>query len=313
VFRTILVPLDGSNFGEFALPLAMAIARRSGATLRLVRVNPPLGDTFFWAPQPGTSLETQLRDHFRAAALAYLENIGRRLASAGAGPVTYAVMEGEVGEAIRAHIARDGTNLVVMSAHGRGAMGRFWLGSVADELIRSLEVPVLLVRPGEADAVPDLRHETVLRHILLALDGTPLAERMLPPARAIGKAMNADYTLVRVIGSALALRRTSVAGSVQLKPALIDEVEKIEERLRREAEDYLQRVAERLRAEGLRVQTRVLLTEHPSAGILDLGTASADLIALETHGRHGLSRLLMGSVADKVIRGSSLPVLVCRA
>lgn len=197
MFRTILVPLDGSDFGECALPLAMSIARRTGASLRLLRVNPPLGAIFFWSPMPGSTLEAELHDHFRADARAYLESVGNRLKRAGAGTVTYAVREGDVdvAEAVRKHVDSEGADLVVMSSHGRGAFDRLWLGSVADELIRSLEIPLLLVRPTKQEPVPDLGHEAMLRHILLALDGTPLAERVLTPVLAIGKAMDADYTL----------------------------------------------------------------------------------------------------------------------
>ena len=76
---------------------------------------------------------------------------------------------------------------MVLSSHGRGALARFWLGSNADELVRSLAVPVLLARPGQA--VPDLRHEAVFKHLLLALDGTTLAEQIMPAALAIGSAL----------------------------------------------------------------------------------------------------------------------------
>jgi nucleotide-binding universal stress UspA family protein len=307
MFRTVVVPLDGSGFAEFALPLAVSIARRAGAALRLVRVTPTPGDVMFWAPSPGSPLATQIQDQFRAEAMAYLEGIARRLADAAAGAVTCAVLDGEVSEAVRDDVDKHGADLLVMTSHGRGMLGRIWLGSVADELIRSLTIPVLLVRPPaghpESQPGPDLGHEATIRHIVMALDGTPLAERVLSPVLAVGRLMNSDYTLVRVIG---------VPAYAQLTPALFGEINDLKEQVYREADGYLQRVAERLRADGSRVQTRVLFAERPAAGILEVA-AGADLIALETHGRHHLSRLLMGSVADRVVRGSSLPVLVCRA
>jgi nucleotide-binding universal stress UspA family protein len=169
MFHTVVVPLDGSAFGEFALPLAMSIARRAGATLRLVRVAPTLGDVYFWAPLPGSAIEAELRDHIRTDAMNYLESVGKRLADAGAGTVSCAVLEGEVVDSIQANIAKNGGDLLVMTSHGRGPLGRIWLGSVADELIRSLKVPVLLVRPEEGRETPDLRSEAVIRHILLAV------------------------------------------------------------------------------------------------------------------------------------------------
>lgn len=303
MFQTVVVPLDGSGFGEFALPLALAIARRAGATLRLVRVAPTLGDVLFWAPQPGTPVASEIKEHFRDDAMAYLQGISRRLADAGAGPVTCSVLEGEVTDAVRDEIDRTGADLLVMTSHGRGTLGRIWLGSVADELIRSLTIPVLLARPPETQSAPALGQEPRVRHIVMALDGTALAERVLAPVMAIGRFLAADYTLIRVIG---------LPTYLQLTPELFGEAGRIKERLLREAQDYLEQVARRLSSDGARVQTRVLSAEQPAAGILE-AAAGADLIALETHGRHHLSRLLMGSVADKVVRGSTVPVLVCRA
>jgi nucleotide-binding universal stress UspA family protein len=303
MFQTVVVPLDGSGFGEFALPLALSIARRAGATLRLVRVAPTLGDVLFWAPQPGTPVAAEIRGQFRDDAMAYLKVVARRLADAGAGRVTCSVLEGEVPDAVRDDIGRNGGDLLVMTSHGRGTVERIWLGSVADELIRSLTIPVLLVRPDESQRVPNLGSEPAVRHIVLALDGTPLAERVLSPVLAIGKFLDARYTLVRVIGT---------PDHLHLTAELFGEAGKIKERLYREAHEYLEHVAERLRSGSVPVQTRVVFAERPAAGILE-AAAGADLIALETHGRHHLSRLLMGSVADKVVRGSSIPVLVCRA
>jgi nucleotide-binding universal stress UspA family protein len=303
MFQTVVVPLDGSAFAECALPLALSIARRSGAALRLIRVAPTLGDVFFWAPLPGSPVANEIHDHFRADSMAYLESVGRRLKEAGAQAVTYSVAEGEVAEAIRINVARNGADLVVMSSHGRGALGRIWLGSVADELVRSLEVPLLLTRPEENPTNKKLEDAWAARRFVLAVDGSRLAERMLSPALALGRMMGAQYTLVRIVG---------VPGATQLAPHLSAELKNIGERIFHEAEDYLTQVADRLRANGESVETRVLFAEHPADGILKQAAEGADLIALATHGRHGLSRLLMGSVADKVVRGSSVPVFVCR-
>jgi nucleotide-binding universal stress UspA family protein len=296
MFRSVLVPLDGSPFAEYALPLAASVARRAGAPLRLAQVMHPLSDQFFWAPEPGDPLGVELRAQTRSRAQAYLEDAGRRLQGAGAVPVVCDVVEeGEgVAESIRGDVLRGGADLVVMTTHGRGALARSWLGSVADELARSLTVPLLLVRPGQ-EAL-DLGREVVLRHVLVALDGTPFAERVLGPAEALVRTMDADCTLVRAVPAAPAS-----AGGVT-----------VADRLRREADEYLQAVAGRLRAGGLRVQTRVAAGAQPAAAILQ-EAAGFDLVALESHGRGGLSRLLLGSVADKVVRGSEVPVLVCRA
>jgi nucleotide-binding universal stress UspA family protein len=137
---------------------------------------------------------------------------------------------------------------------------------------------------------------------------------MIEPAVALGSLMEAQYTLQRVIKPVLPpgykLEGASLTG---LAETVLKDIERIQDSLHREAQDYLERVAAPLRARALRVQTKVAVEQQPGMAILHEASASAiDLIALETHGRRGLSRLVLGSVADKVIRGASGPVLVQR-
>jgi nucleotide-binding universal stress UspA family protein len=196
-------------------------------------------------------------------------------------------------------------DLVVMTTHGRGPFSRFWLGSVADEFLRRAPVPVLLVRPQETK--PDLGREPALRHVLVPLDGSPLAEQILGPAVSLGSLTRADYTLLRVVPPPMF--GVYDAGGFAISPV---EEPSLEEQ-RSHAEAYLDKVAERLRAKSLPVRTQVIVGRQPSEAILEEAqTQAIDLIALATHGLQGLQRLLLGSVADKVIRGASIPVLVYR-
>ena len=127
----------------------------------------------------------------------YLDTTVKRLAVLHSVPVTSALLESPaIAETLNAHAATTGADLIVMTTHGRGPLSRFWLGSVADELVRRATIPILLVRPQEK--APDLSSEPILRHILIPLDGSALAEQALEPALALGKLMEADYTLVRI-------------------------------------------------------------------------------------------------------------------
>ena len=192
-----------------------------------------------------------------------------------------------------------------MATHGRGSMSRFWLGSVADKLVRSLPLPILLVLPQEQAS--DLALDRVLQHILVPLDGSELAEQALGPAVALGSLMVADYVLVRVVDPLEPAGRDAQGFLISgLAPEGL-------QRLQEEAAAYLERTAEHLRARSLQVFTRVLINSQAAEAILqEAGTPPIDLIALETHGRGGLARLLLGSVADKVVRGTPTPVLVHR-
>jgi nucleotide-binding universal stress UspA family protein len=227
-------------------------------------------------------------------------------------PVTAHLLEGEIVTTLTDHVVRTGADLVVMTTHARGPLGRLWLGSVADELIRHLPVPLLLVRPHEGP--PDFASQPALQHLLVPLDGTPLAEQILEPALALGRLMEADYTLLRVIRPVLPAHYTPEGASLGEKARdLLSKTQALHKHLRQEARSYLEQVAERLADEGYRVETRVVVEEQPGVAILhEARPPAVDAVALETHGRRGLSRLILGSVADKVIRGATVPVLVHR-
>jgi nucleotide-binding universal stress UspA family protein len=173
-------------------------------------------------------------------------------------------------------------------------------------------MPVLLVPPKET--APDFAQEPPLKHILLPLDGTKLAEQILPPATALARLTGARVTLVRAVPPVYGWGYPADAGALyDLSANLLDAIGQEENRQREEAERYLRQAAERLRGDGLTVATRVLFEQQPAPTILRLAQElAADLIALETHGRRGLGRMILGSVADKVVRTAHLPVLLHR-
>ncbi len=313
MFRTILTPLDGSTFGEHALPLALGIARRSGASLRLLHVVQPPASIYSESPLflEDSYLESYVREHQRSASLAYLGAVARRLKGLPGPGATRLVAEGEVRDAIRAQAELAPADLVVMTTHGRGPLGRFWLGSVADELVRTLSMPVLLVRPREG--VPDLEREADLKRILIALDGSTLAEQVLEPAVEIGRLTGAEFTLLRVVRPIVLPQYALEGGGLGPIVVGLEKLEAEEKKQCEQAEQYLEATAAPLRSRSLPVQTRVVVEDQPAAGILRAAQKEdSDLIALATHGRRGLSRLFLGSVADKVVRGGRLPVLLVR-
>jgi nucleotide-binding universal stress UspA family protein len=301
MYRSLLVPLDGSPFGEQALPLALSIARHAKASVQLVHVHVPLA-TLYAGPRGG--LENAREPLVRSQEQSYLEQIVKRLTAVASVPVTAALLDGTVPDVLHEHAATVEGGLIVMTTHGRGPLSRFWLGSVADNLIRRSALPVLLVHPQNEP--PDLAEPPVLRHVLIPLDGSPLAEQILEPVVALGRLMNADYLLLR------ALEPLQLVGHDALGYGVVPDLGEPGPRVE-EAQIYLDRVAERLREQGLTVRSRVLAGSLAASAILDEADGQAmNLIALATHGRHGLARLLLGSVADKVIRGASIPVLTFR-
>jgi nucleotide-binding universal stress UspA family protein len=305
MIRSILVPLDGSTFGEHALPLAMNMARRLEASLHLIHVHSLLDATYAELQVFDSTLDQELRGKERE----YLHTVQKRVQDHLSVPVTIRNVDGDVATVIREQAESLLTNWVVMTTHGRGPLGRFWLGSVADELVRSMTIPMVLVHPHEHSA--DFTVEESIEHMLIPLDGTPLAEDILESATTLGKAMQADYTLLRVVTPVYPVTlpaEPAIFGSVATD--IMERVEKIHADMKKEAFGYLDKIAQKLRADGLKVQCKVVVDDQPGVAILDQAKTPVDMIAIETHGRGGLSRLLLGSVADKVIRGSKLPILV---
>jgi nucleotide-binding universal stress UspA family protein len=296
-YHAILVPLDGSDFGERAIPLAIELAQRNNARLELAMVHQPLQSfaTAVEMPEVGAEYEAEARRREQE----YLAQASHRLASRNNIPVSSKLLQGSVAEALESHAHLAGIDLVVMSTHGRGAMGRFWLGSVADRLIRRLHVPVLVVRPSWQEDASDAE----LKRILVPLDGSPLAETILEKAVQFG-GDNAEYMLVSVVIPPVPLLDmvpvTGMPDTSALVPGLM-----------KAAEANLKRVAERLRSEGRVVSTHAVIADRVYEGILEQANMlGADLIAIATHGAGGIKRLAIGSVTEKVIRGTPCPVLV---
>lgn len=299
MYRSICVPLDGSPFAEQALPIALEIGRRAGALVQLVLVHHPVPALATAMEVP--EIEAQLDQEARAREQTYLTGIVNRLRESSNVPLTSALLDGAVTEALQTHIESSGTDLVVITTHGRGPMSRFWLGSVADHLMRVLHVPVLLVRPGgEPEGAPEIRR------ILLALDGSPFSEQALAATLALGRPFGAEYALLLVVEPPMPIADPSGMMVVPVSAEL-------ERKQRALASRYLDELAARLRTEGLTVTTHP--AEGPSAAACIMEQAEAlhaDVVALASHGAGGFERLVVGSVADKVIRGSTRRTLVVR-
>ena len=185
----ILVPLDGTTFSEQALPLASALALRTGAAVDLAMVEVPSPVAF-----PDVTFLQPLKD----AELAWLEGSAQKVRAAGVADVSTHVLEGVVPEALEEHRVARGADITVMSTHGRGPVARSWLGSVADHFVRTTEGPVLLVRPENGDEV-SMDPLPAIDRVLVTLDGSALSETAVDPALELAGLFGAGVTLVRVI------------------------------------------------------------------------------------------------------------------
>jgi nucleotide-binding universal stress UspA family protein len=293
--RTIMVPLDGSPFAEQALPLAVMLARRSNARVHLTLAAAGMAEAL-------------------AAGGEYLKEVAESLEARVPGGVTCDVLApdpaspawplpafGSVADALARYVVDHHIDLVVLTTHGRGGVRRAWLGSTADAFVRVAPGPVLLVRP-DADAQASVAAaEGGIRHIVIPLDGSETSERAIPIARDIGGLFGARYSLVRVVVPFTPDLSTEWYGVQPLEPTLDLEA----------AGRYLTNVANAL-SEGENVATHVIESASPAGAIIDFAAGhDADLTVMMSSGAGGIRRLLLGSVADKIVRSGSVPVLIC--
>ena len=296
MLKAILVPLDGSTTGEEALPVAEHLARRAGATLHLATVYVPPSALLLAGEAPAAA--AALDDDARRRTEAYLERSADAARCAQGLSVTATLLEGPPAVAL-AHYARaHHMDLVVMTTHGRGGLSRWWLGSVADRLLRRTTVPVLLLPPRAHPQAGEFHR------ILVALGGES-DETVLEPAVGIaGLGSGTALHLVRVVPPSVPIMSPLTAFPAPARPDWA-------KRREIEARTALARTASRLEGRGVQASTEVLAAENVAEAVLDqAGAMAADLIIVGTHGAGGVERLILGSVADKVIRGAGRPVLV---
>lgn len=290
MYHTLLVPLDGSALSEGALPMAKALARRANARLVLVRAA--------WLPALVGARPTETQTRAVQEAQDYLARLAAELQQQDFRVETI-VPQAPPDKAIVNAVALAQADLVVMTTHGRSGLGRWLYGSVAEAVLRRSPVPVLLVRAW-SQVEPDTLERGAPR-LIVPLDGSRFAEAALRHAE----------TLAWALGDSLVLMRALVPAHLPADPlvaqALLEKVELDDEA---EAYKYLTACAAPLRAAGLTVRTAVRSGNAATAIIEEAWAAEASLIVMATHGCTGLERVLMGSVAQEVLKRGTLPLLL---
>ncbi len=279
MFRTIMVPLDGSALADYALSYAARLARRTDATLHLVRVvepptawgeHPIMGPTFM----PAT-YHDEVMNAITDEADTHLQASADRLSRTGL-QVETARLEGFITPALVDYERTAHIDLVTMCGNGRTGLARLAFGSVADRLLRQGIAPVLRVRPFGAVGV--------LPSALVPLDGSSHAEAALDAVEDLfHRQVVREARLLRVIGAA---------------------------REGPEAESYLEAIARRLERRSVACRYQVVMGEV--ARSIKEQAGADQLVVMATHGYSGLARLARGSVAEEVARGNAAAVLLIR-
>jgi len=284
MFRSILVPVDGSLMAEQAVVPAAETARRLGAALALATVHP-------WGPTEDAPVGGSARDRaMHAEEVEYLDRLRGRIAAAFGIDVTWRVLEGDPAPALIDFARELGVDLLITSTRGRGTFLRTFQGDLTLRLAHGLACPTLFLKPRARDQV--VAPPAGFRRIVVALDGSRASEAGIEPALALADRSQVRLSLVRVVSP------LGTGGPER----------------RREALAYLARVAARLGARGIAAETRVLSRVDAARAVLDHARhTEADLVALATRERGAVRRFALGSTADALVHRGFVPTLVCHS
>jgi nucleotide-binding universal stress UspA family protein len=214
------------------------------------------------------------------------------------------VRRGPAAESILDYARLTDITQIVMATHGYSGIKRWTHGSVAERVLQAARAPLLLVRVGERDVASDWQQLARCRRILVPLDGSPVAEQILPSVVSVAQAMSGELILFQV---PIAHVSGWMTGEWYLPiQGALDTAEE-------DAQAYLSTVAGRLKEQGLDVATATSVGSVADCIVEYAEVNHVDLIAMCTHGRTGLARWALGSVADRVLRAGGKPILLVRA
>jgi nucleotide-binding universal stress UspA family protein len=317
---TLLLALDGSLEAEAAVPFATELAAARGFALDIVTVVPPVVDVraVSGAPVPDASWRAEQHAIVRTSARDYLTAVREGIATQASGlAVSVAVLDGTPAATLAAHARDSGAAALVLTTHGRGGASRLWLGSVADALVRQADVPLFVVRSldreqrgldtpmpvAQSVAISLQTHRPALSRVMVTFDGTRAADDVIAPVRTL-LGDSPLYVLTRVASPLHPMLRR-IATASEYERDLAEQEHR--------AASYLAEHAATLRAAGVACELRVPVGMDTAIQIVEHATqCDVGLIALATHARGPLGRSLLGSVADKVLRSATVPVLLYR-
>ncbi len=290
MIKSILLPLDGSRLAESVLPYASELATKTGAELTLFTSIHQVDAWTGYLAQVDTGQQSEL-------AAVYLKEKAEELRARGL-KVRTEIVYGAPAETILNYAADQDVDLIAMSTHGRSGITRWAFGSVADKVLHSTHRPLLLIRGAEQG-----EQSGVISKILVPLDGSKVSLAVLPFVEELAQTLGASLVLFH------ALPLLSALPGAETAPLYVGNMY---ETLQAQAEQLLGRVEKEVKQRGIEVSRLVAVGSEVTHIVQAAQDTGADLIALSTHGRSGLDRWVMGSVAEGVVRRSALPCLVIR-
>ncbi len=287
MFQKILVPLDGSQTAEKALPFAEHLARKFGSDV-----------TLFTALEEGDRFEYPFRS--------YLDKKSEELGIEWVKSNT-AVVRDSASNAILQFAEENDIGLIIICTHGTSGPGIWTVGSIAAKVMQQSPIPVLLIR---AVASGELVADRTFRSILVPLDGSPLAESVMPYVEQLATAFESRVFPIQVVQPLITppIPVASYAAGVALK----DHEDDLAQVMMAKAGEYINARETSLHDKGVNATSSVLVGK-PYETITQYAEAnSIGLIAVTTHGHIGSKKIPYGSITSKILESSSQPVLLIR-
>lgn len=300
MFDRFLVPLDGSSLAEAVLPLVESLAMTCGASVLLLHVLERDAPSAIHGDRHLRSAEEASR---------YLDALAARLRVHGIVVETHAhdAPEGDVARSIVMHCSETMADLIVLCTHGRGTVRTLLFGRIAQQVLRRGAVPVLMLRPPDADSIPD--GIDALGPIVVPLDGTPLSEAALAPAARMAQRLGVTLHLVMIVATLETMTgdRQAVAALLPASARAMLELERADARL------YLDGLSQRVRSEwAVAVTYDVHRGDVPTTLAQEAVTHHAQMIVISTHGRAGLQAVWASSVAARLLARTRVPTMLLR-
>ncbi len=288
----ILLPLDGSQAAEAALPYSEELGRRLGVEVVLLLVRGP----------EHRQLENEQRVYMDKTAEAVARNLSNGQPEGASGKVTVRIEQGRPSESICRLVDEGGIDLIIMTSAGASGPKGTVLGSVADHICHTVPVPVILIK-AHANGVPNAGQ--LINRILVPLDGSDLSTLALPLAEELALRLKIPIDLFQM---------APIIRSFGGEPAPFVDYVKMTEDEEKRVRGEMASLAAQLAKKGLTVAwTAISGTDAASEIMQEAQRTRTDLGVLSTHGRSGLGHLLLGSVAEKVLRHGDTPLLLVHA
>ena len=285
MWEKILVPLDGSNLAELALPYAEELAAAFNSEVFLVYVSEPA------------------EDQYRHMHQRYIEDVAKQIGKR-IKKVSPLVLSGKPAEEIIGYAEQNDVGLIIMASHGRSGITPWATGGVAGKVLHAAKIPLLLIKAAKPRRGKQGRH--LINRVLLPLDGSKAGEAAVHYVRELMSRLETEVILFGVVPAGQHIRTVGGLDYILFPEQQLESV-------KAEAREYLDKAYQRLKGKKGKVKVEIRVGDIAQGIIKFAEEKRVDLIAISSHGHSGIERWVFGSTANKVLQASSAPVLLVRA